>query len=111
MKYLHYSKTIYIKTGMHGKRLPLLPIGFSVNDTEMAIYKAATETLRQIEEMSIDKETGSMYWPCEAMEKMLYYAATENKITVSLIRDSKIIQDQLRVIRRKEAAADRELAD
>jgi hypothetical protein len=73
--------------------------------------QAASETLRQIDEMSIDMETGEKYGACGALEKMLYYAADENKIDKSQIRDSKIIQHQLQVIRIKEGIANRELRE
>ena len=85
---------------MYGKHLPLST--YWVERRSKGDIKAAIETLRQIDEMNFDIETGSMYRPCEALEEMLYYAATENKIDPSQIEDSKIIQSQLRVIRRKE---------
>lgn len=71
--------------------------------------EAATETLRRIEEMSLDKETGSTSWAYGAIEKMLYHAVAENEVDKSKIKDSKIVQDQLQIIRLKEEAANREL--
>jgi len=55
--------------------------------------------------MGIDKETLIQSRAWQAMEKMLYHAAAENNIDKSKIRDSKIVQDQLQVIRLKEEAA------
>jgi hypothetical protein len=71
--------------------------------------EAATETLRQIEEIGTDNEHGTQLWTWHRIEEMIYYAASENKIDKSKIRDSKIFQDQLRLIKLKEEVDNREL--
>lgn len=71
--------------------------------------EAATETLRQIEEIGTDNEHETQLWTWHRIEEMIYYAASENKIDKSKIRDSKIFQDQLRLIKLKEEVDNREL--
>jgi hypothetical protein len=46
--------------------------------------------------------------PWQTIEKILYYAAAENKIDVDKIRDSKVIQAELELIRREQEAGEKE---
>ena len=46
-------------------------------------------------------------FPWQTIEKILHHAAAENKINVSKIRDSKVIQAQLELIRREQEAGER----
>jgi hypothetical protein len=45
--------------------------------------------------------------PWQTIEKILYYAAAENKINIDKIRESKVIQAQLELIRREQEAEEK----
>jgi hypothetical protein len=68
------------------------------SDTE----SAASKTLKKIVEQGIDD--GIQTFPWQTIEKILHHAAVENKINVDKIRDSKVIQAQLELIRREQEA-------
>ena len=74
--------------------------------TEYRAYKnsdiesAASNTLKEIARLGI--ENGMQTLPWQTIEKILYHAAAENKINVDKIRDSKVIQAQLELIRREQ---------
>ena len=73
---------------------------------EYRIYKnsdiesAASKTLKVIVSRGIENEMQTLPW--QAIEKILHHAAVENKIDVDKIRDSKVIQAQLELIRREQ---------
>ena len=73
---------------------------------EYRIYKnsdiesAASKTLKEIVRVGIENEMQTL--PSQTIEKILYHAAVENKINVDKIRDSKVIQAQLELIRREQ---------
>jgi hypothetical protein len=75
---------------------------------EYLIYKnsdiesAASQTLKEIVRLGIENEMQTLPW--QTIEKMLHHAAAENKINVDKIRDSKVIQAQLELIRREQEA-------
>jgi hypothetical protein len=74
--------------------------------TEYRTYKnsdiesAASQTLKEIVRLGIENEMQTL--PSQAIEKILYHAAAENKINIDKIRDSKVIQAQLELIRREQ---------
>jgi hypothetical protein len=70
------------------------------------IESAASKTLKEIAELGIKDEIQTFPW--QTIEKILYHAAAENKINVDKIRDSKVIQAQLELIRREQEAGERE---
>ena len=73
---------------------------------EYRIYKnsdiesAASKTLKEIVSLGIENEMQTLPW--QTIEKILYHAAVENKINIDKIRDSKVIQAQLELIRREQ---------
>ena len=73
---------------------------------EYRIYKnrdiesAASKPLKEIVRVGIENEMQTL--PSQTIEKILYHAAAENKINVDKIRDSKVIQAQLELIRREQ---------
>ena len=73
---------------------------------EYRIYKnsdiesAASKTLKEIVRVGIENEMQTL--PSQTIEKILYHAAVENKINIDKIRDSKVIQAQLELIRREQ---------
>jgi hypothetical protein len=75
---------------------------------EYLIYKnsdiesAAIQTLKEIVRLGIENEMQTLSW--QTIEKILHHAAAENKINVDKIRDSKVIQAQLELIRREQEA-------
>ena len=50
--------------------------------------------------LGIEDEIQTLPW--QTIEKILHHAAVENKIDVDKIRDSKVIQAQLELIRREQ---------
>ena len=64
------------------------------------IESAASKTLKEIVRLGIENEMQTLPW--QTIEKILYHAAAENKINVDKIRDSKVIQAQLELIRREQ---------
>jgi ParB-like chromosome segregation protein Spo0J len=64
------------------------------------IESAASKTLKEIVRWGIENEMQTL--PSQTIEKILYHAAAENKINVDKIRDSKVIQAQLELIRREQ---------
>jgi hypothetical protein len=76
--------------------------------TEYRTYKnsdiesAASQTLKEIVRLGI--ENGMQTLPWQTIEKILHHAAAENKINVDKIRDSKVIQAQLELLRREQEA-------
>jgi hypothetical protein len=70
------------------------------------IESAANKTLKEIVRRGI--ENGMQTLPWQTIEKILYYAAAENKIDVDKIRDSKVIQAELELIRREQEAGEKE---
>lgn len=76
--------------------------GLSIEHIKIAILEsAASKTLKEIARCGI--ENGMRTLPM-ANEKILHHAAVENKINVDKIRDSKVIQAQLELIRREQEA-------
>ena len=73
---------------------------------EYRIYKnsdiesAASQTLKEIVTLGTEDEIQTFPW--QMIEKILYHAAVENKINDDKIRDSKVIQAQLELIRREQ---------
>ena len=73
---------------------------------EYRIYKnsdiesAASQTLKEIVRLGIENEMQTLPW--QTIEKILHHAAVQNKIDVDKIRDSKVIQAQLELIRREQ---------
>ncbi len=61
------------------------------------IESAASKTLKEIAELGIKDEIQTFPW--QTIEKILYHATTENKINVDKIRDSKVTQAQLELLR------------
>jgi hypothetical protein len=75
-------------------------------DKNSDIESAASKTLKEIARRGI--ENGMQTLPWQTIEKILYYAAAaENKINVDKIRESKVIQAQLELIRREQEAGEK----
>jgi ParB-like chromosome segregation protein Spo0J len=66
------------------------------------IESAASQTLKEIVRRGI--ENGMQTLPWQTIEKILYHAAAKNKIDVDKIRDSKVIQAQLELLRLEQEA-------
>jgi hypothetical protein len=64
------------------------------------IESASNQTLKEIVTLGIEDEIQTLPW--QTIEKILHHAAVENKIDVDKIRDSKVIQAQLELIRREQ---------
>ena len=75
-------------------------------DKNSDIESAASQTLKEIARRGIENEMQTLPW--QTIEKTLYHAAAENKINVDKIRDSKVIQAQLELIRRARSKRERE---
>jgi hypothetical protein len=60
----------------------------------------------KIVRLGIENEMQTLLW--QTIEKILYHAAAENKINVDKIRDSKVIQAQLELIRQEQEAGEKE---
>jgi hypothetical protein len=69
------------------------------------IESAASKTLKEIARLGI--ENGMQTLPWQTIEKILHHAAAENKINVDKIRDSKVIQARLELIRRARSRRER----
>ena len=80
--------------------------------TEYRAYKnsdiesAASKTLKEIVRRGI--ENGMQTLPWQTIEKILHHAAAENKINVDKIRDLKVIQAELELLRREQEAGEKE---
>jgi hypothetical protein len=70
------------------------------------IESAASKTLKEIARRGIENGMQTLSW--QTIEKILYHAAAENKIDVDKIRDSKVIQAELELIRREQEAGEKE---
>jgi hypothetical protein len=66
------------------------------------IESAASKTLKEIARRGIENGMQMLSW--QTIEKILHHAAVENKINVDKIRDSKVIQAQLELLRREQEA-------
>jgi hypothetical protein len=75
-------------------------------DKNSDIESAASKTLKEIVRRGIEKEMQTLPW--QTIEKILHHAAAENKLDVDKIRDSKVIQAQLELIRREQEAGKKE---
>src|SRR5215208_3112471 len=62
------------------------------------IESAANKTLKEIERLGI--EYGIQMLPWQTIENILHHAIIENRIDVDTIRNSRVIQDQLELLRR-----------
>jgi hypothetical protein len=68
--------------------------------------ESASKTLKEIVRRGI--ENGMQTLPWQTIEKILHHAAAENKINVDKIRDLKVIQAELELIRREQEAGEKE---
>jgi hypothetical protein len=68
------------------------------NDVEYAV----SQTLKQLEEMNTDNDDGIPLRPVGGLEKILLFAAAENKIDITKIKNSRTIQTQLQILRQRE---------
>jgi hypothetical protein len=60
-----------------------------------------SETLKEMQELDLDKENGGVhFWARKAFETMLLAAAAENNIAdgIKYIKNSKMIQNQLQML-------------
>jgi hypothetical protein len=60
-----------------------------------------SETLKEMQELDLDKENGGVhFWAQRAFETMLLAAAAENNIAdgIKYIKNSKMIQNQLQML-------------
>ncbi len=78
-------------------------------DKNSDIESAASKTLKEIVRLGL--ENGMQTLPWQTIEKILYHAAAENKINADKLRDSKVIQAQLELIRREQEAEEKERLD
>ena len=62
------------------------------------IESVASKTLKEIERLGI--EYGIQMLPRQTIENILHHAVIENRIDVDTIRNSRVIQDQLELLRR-----------
>jgi hypothetical protein len=62
------------------------------------IESVANKTLKEIERLGI--EYGIQMLPRQTIENILHHAVIENRIDVDTIRNSRVIQDQLELLRR-----------
>jgi ParB-like chromosome segregation protein Spo0J len=69
------------------------------------IESAASKTLKEIARLGIENGMQTLSW--QTIEKILYHAAVENRINANKIRDSKVIQAQLELIRREQEAGEK----
>ena len=60
----------------------------------------------KIVRLGIENEMQTLLW--KTIKKILHHAAAENKINVDKIRDSKVIQAQLELIRQEQEAGEKE---
>jgi hypothetical protein len=71
------------------------------------IESVASQTLKEIASWGIWDEMQMLPW--QIIEKILYHAVIENNINIEKIRDSKVIQAQLELLRReREIAGEKE---
>ena len=63
------------------------------------IESVASQTLKEITRLGIEYDMQMLPW--QIIENILHHAAIENKINVEKIRDSKVIQAQLELLRRE----------
>ena len=68
------------------------------------IESVASETLKEIVRFGIEDDMQTL--PPQKIEEILLHAATENKVNVDKIRNSKAIQAQLELLRREQEARD-----
>ena len=79
--------------------------------TEYRAYKnsdiesAASKTLKEIVRRGIENGMQTLSW--QTIEEILHHAAAENKIDVNKIRNSKVIQAELELIRREQEAGEK----
>jgi ParB-like chromosome segregation protein Spo0J len=67
------------------------------------IESVASQTLKEIVRLGIEYDMQMLPW--QIIENILHHAAIENKINVEKIRDSKVIQAQLKLLRREREIA------
>ena len=70
------------------------------------IESAASKTLKEIARRGIENGMQMLSW--QTIGRILHHAAAENKINIHKIRDSKVIQAQLELIRREQEAGEKE---
>lgn len=70
------------------------------------IESVASETLKEIVSLAMDNEMQMLSLSQQKIEQILYHAVIENKINYDKIRNSKVIQDQLELLRREQEIGD-----
>jgi ParB-like chromosome segregation protein Spo0J len=69
-------------------------------NTNSNIESVASQTLKEIASWGIWDQMQMLPW--QIIEKILYHAVIENKINIEKIRDSKVVQTQLELLRREQ---------
>jgi ParB-like chromosome segregation protein Spo0J len=75
-------------------------------DKNSDIESAASKTLKEIARWGMENGMQTLSW--QTIEKILHHAAAENIIDIDKIRDSKVIQAELELIRREQEAQEKE---